>query len=255
MLRPPLILFASVLASLSIAGEAGLRARLEADYARLGDEAPTVREAATERMLDAGVAAAAFVREKLAIEDDAEVEGRLLRVLRAIEREELVELEREAEESMMAMSALESRIKAEPGDRERLESDLEDARRRLERVLDGMGDRMDRLATAAPPEEPATEPVSYLRGPTPNIGDLAVEPKIDGEILFLGRRNSLVVISAGSERKAVAGMKFTVYRGERYVSKVVVTSARRGFALCREILDFRKEPPRKGDSVSTRVFD
>jgi hypothetical protein len=254
MRRPASLLFAGILASLSHAGESDLRARLEDEYALLGDEEPAVREAATERMRKEGLAAAAFVREKLSAEKDAEVVGRLLQVLRAIELEELVELEGKAEEAMAEVKALESRF-ADPRDEmSRLESDLEAARMRLEKVVEEIRDRVDRQEAAAPPEEPEPEPEGYLRS-VPNIGDLAVEPKIDGEVLFLGRRDSHIVISAGSDQKVEKGMKFTVYRGERYVSKLVVTSARRGFAICREILDFRKEPPRQGDSVSTRVFD
>lgn len=250
MPRRAILLFGAVLASLSIAGEPDLRARLERDYVLLGDEDPVVREAATERMLKEGVGAAAFVRGKLAIAKDAEVVGRLLRVLEMIEMEEQVELEGDAEDAMKEISTLESR-----DDTERRESDLAAAHTRLEQVLEAILERVERQAATAPPEEPRPEPESTLRSPVPNIGDLAVEPKIDGEVLFIGRRHAHMVISAGSALKVEKGMKFTVYRGDRYVSKVVVTAVRRGFATCREILDFRKEVPRKGDSVSTRVFD
>ncbi|KAF0246654.1 MAG: hypothetical protein FD180_473 [Planctomycetota bacterium] len=81
------------------------------------------------------------------------------------------------------------------------------------------------------------------------------EPKIDGVVLGVSDKVNLVLISVGTKDKVQVGWKFTVYRGDTYVSKLVVEKVEDGWAACRELTDFRKDAIQQGDKVSTRVFD
>ncbi|KAF0241388.1 MAG: hypothetical protein FD180_4478 [Planctomycetota bacterium] len=265
MFRSSLLLLAALASSLpAFADDTDLKGRLEREYVDLGAEDPEVREIATEQMLNEGVSAGSFVRNKLAAEKDPEVNGRLLVVLRAIEHEEVTSLERTAETELREISRLDARIAGlEAAATEEsfrvvtLARDLAVARRRLEQTLEEIGKRLDCQVAATPTIEQPAEPekTEYLRGGGGNIGDFAVDPRIDCQILYVDKDSPVIVISAGSNLKVETGMKFTVYRGSQYVSKIVVTAAGAGFASCRELLDFRKEPLRQGDPVSTRVFD
>jgi hypothetical protein len=96
---------------------------------------------------------------------------------------------------------------------------------------------------------------AYLQERSHGMGDLAIEPKIDGKVQRISERTGLIRISVGRKDLVQVGYRFTVYRGSSYVSKVVVEKVGESWSECRELTDFRKDVIEKGDSVSTRVFD
>lgn len=112
------------------------------------------------------------------------------------------------------------------------------------------------LSERSSPVERWTNPQREPGGSVSNIGDLAVEPKIDGRVIGLRPRTGIVFISAGSESGLWRGAKFTVMRGDLYVSVLVADHIEPGWSGCHEETDWRKPEnngPQLDDEVTTRL--
>lgn len=92
------------------------------------------------------------------------------------------------------------------------------------------------------------------RRPSPPRHDPDETPKIDGFVMAVSDKVNLVLIDVGSDKSVEVGYKFTVYRGDEYVSRLVVDRVESGWSACRELTDFRKREIQQGDNVSTRIF-
>lgn len=239
------------------AEDSDLQVRLARAHAGLASDDPAERDTATQNLLNEGVAAASFVREKLPLEKDPEVAARLQLVLEAIEMEEFVLLKIEADRELERIAALRDRLAkldtAHP-ERSSLEASVAAVRAHLKGLFSRISERLKDDSEPDPlPKDPA--PAIEWNKSHPNIADMETEPKIDGDVLFIHGERPLFLISAGADQKAARGMKFTVYRGSEYVSKLVVVELGARFAVCRELDEFRKSSIRPEDPVSTRVFD
>lgn len=139
--------------------------------------------------------------------------------------------------------------------RDTVQAELLAANDRLEKAYKDIAEMEKQLVDVSRAKNDIEQQLAYLRERVPNIGDLAVEPKIDGVVLGVSDKVNLILISVGGKDKVQVGYKFTVYRGSAYVSKLVVDKVEDGWAACRELTDFRKDAIQQGDNVSTRVFD
>jgi hypothetical protein len=139
--------------------------------------------------------------------------------------------------------------------RDTVQAELLAANDRLEKAYKDIAEMEKQLVDVSRAKNDIEQQLAYLRERVPNIGDLAVEPKIDGVVLGVSDKVNLILISVGGKDKVQVGYKFTVYRGSQYVSKLVVDKVEDGWAACRELTDFRKDAVQQGDNVSTRVFD
>lgn len=130
---------------------------------------------------------------------------------------------------------------------------------RLERACKDQADasqRLFELSDRVPgiPRRPTADE------PPPDLGrrgriDWDPPAKIDGRALSFESGSSRALISVGRKDGVREGFRFTVYRGEDYVTKLVVERVHGSWSVCRELKDFRKRDPEDGDLVSTRVFD
>jgi len=139
--------------------------------------------------------------------------------------------------------------------RDTVQAELLAAQDRLEKAYKDIAEMEKQIVDVSRAKNDIEAQLAYLRERVPNIGDLAVEPKIDGVVLGVSDKVNLVLISVGTKDKVQIGYKFTVYRGSQYVSKLVVDKVEDGWAACRELTEFRKDAIQQGDSASTRVFD
>jgi hypothetical protein len=139
--------------------------------------------------------------------------------------------------------------------RDTVQAELLASNDRLEKAYKDIAEMEKQLVSVSRDKNDIEQQLAYLRDRVPNIGDLAVEPKIDGVVLGVSDKVNLVLISVGSKDKVQVGFKFTVYRGSQYISKLVVDKVEDGWSACRELTDFRKDTIQQGDNVSTRVYD
>lgn len=167
-----------------------------------------------------------------------------------------IELEQlNAKQEAFRFDAMESRATAAEKTRDTLHAELLTANDRLEKAYKDIAEMEKQLVDVSRAKNDIEQQLAYLRDRVPNLGDLAVEPKIDGVVLGVSDKVNLILISVGGKDKVQVGYKFTVYRGSAYVSKLVVDKVEDGWAACRELTDFRKDAIQQGDNVSTRVFD
>jgi peptidoglycan hydrolase CwlO-like protein len=139
--------------------------------------------------------------------------------------------------------------------RDTVQAELLASNDRLEKAYKDIAEMEKQLVEVSRSKNDIEQQLAYLRDRVPNIGDLAVEPKIDGLVLGVSDKVNLVLISVGQKDKVQVGFKFTVYRGSQYVSKLVVDKVEDTWAACRELTDFRKDTIQQGDKVSTRIYD
>lgn len=139
--------------------------------------------------------------------------------------------------------------------RDTVQAELLASQDRLEKAYKDISQMEIQIVEVSRAKNDIEQQLAYMRERMPNVGELGVEPKIDGIVLGVSDKVNLVLISVGGKDKVQVGFKFTVYRGSTYVSKLVVDKVDDQWAACRELTEFRKDTIQQGDSVSTRVFD
>jgi peptidoglycan hydrolase CwlO-like protein len=139
--------------------------------------------------------------------------------------------------------------------RDTVQAELLASQDRLEKAYKDIAEMEKQIVEISRAKNDVEQQLAYLRERVTNIGDLAVEQKVDGIVLGVSDKVNLVLISVGAKDKVQVGYKFTVYRGSNYVSKLVVDKVEDQWSACRELTEFRKDAITQGDSVSTRVFD
>ncbi|MBI4712949.1 MAG: hypothetical protein HY762_06595 [Planctomycetes bacterium] len=92
---------------------------------------------------------------------------------------------------------------------------------------------------------------------TPIIPTVGPPPKlIEGKILAVSDKPelNLVVISVGKNDGVELGMKFTVYRGDKYVGKVQIEKVDQQFASAFSIKEFQADTIKIGDNITTSPY-
>ena len=80
-------------------------------------------------------------------------------------------------------------------------------------------------------------------------------PAIDGTVVAVKNDLSpgLVLLSVGADDKVEAGFRFSIYRGNKFVGKVVVERVLRDSAGCRILFTNEGEEIKQGDNAATRL--
>lgn len=97
--------------------------------------------------------------------------------------------------------------------------------------------------------------LDILRGegyPVDEVGD-GMAPSIKGEVVAVIKNidPNLILISVGDNMKVKKGYKFTIYRGNEFIARVVVEKVLPRFAGARVI--FSRKPIETGDSAATHI--
>jgi len=89
----------------------------------------------------------------------------------------------------------------------------------------------------------------HTRQPGPfGIGGLQMKA-VDAEVVWI---DDSLLIDAGKSHGVMDGMKFTVYRKDKFVCTAVVTDTRHAASRLR--IDLKQTDPRVGDSVSNHIL-
>lgn len=125
-----------------------------------------------------------------------------------------------------------------------MEGDLGDMRKDYVSVRKDLRDKELLIALA---EERGVNFATLLDGPpVPLVRGSVQAVKADIE-------PALVLIDVGKDEEVEEGFRFSVYRGEKFVGKVVVERVERDSAACRVVFASEGESIQAGDSVSTRL--
>ncbi|MBI2921162.1 MAG: hypothetical protein HYY18_08770 [Planctomycetes bacterium] len=148
----------------------------------------------------------------------------------------LTALERERDAAVLARDTLQAELLTSQDRLEKAWSDIAQMEKQIvevSRKLNAVQERLERF-------EPSAEA---------RIGG------IDRIVLGVSDKVNLVLISVGGKDSVKVGDKFKVYRGDTYISTLVVDKVEDRWAACRELKDLAKETIQQGDDVSRRVFD
>ena len=85
------------------------------------------------------------------------------------------------------------------------------------------------------------------------VGDIVSVEPVDGQVQAVDNAMDIYVISIGSKDKVTVGYEFVVYRGNDYVSTIVVDQVFAQHASCKTKSGMKKRDIQAGDKVSTRL--
>lgn len=77
-----------------------------------------------------------------------------------------------------------------------------------------------------------------------------IPPEVDGVVLRT--KNNLIAISVGGDDGVREGHVFDIFRGDRFIGKAEVTTARNNMSAARLISEFQRAPVAEGDHVTTK---
>jgi len=83
------------------------------------------------------------------------------------------------------------------------------------------------------------------------IGPFAEPPAVDGYVEAVNPKMNIVLINLGRQDDVRKGQKFSVIRGEKYVTEVKVFETHKSWSVTRSIPDLQKRAPKVGDKVTT----
>jgi predicted nuclease with TOPRIM domain len=87
-------------------------------------------------------------------------------------------------------------------------------------------------------------------GPSDEVAEL---PTIRGKVTAVDTKLGLVVINAGQHQGSKKGIPFIVFRGDKYVGKVVVDEVFPDVSACFYVRDVMQGDPEVGDDVTTKL--
>lgn len=76
---------------------------------------------------------------------------------------------------------------------------------------------------------------------------------VDGVVQAVSAKMNLLIISVGKDEGVAVGNEMTVYRGDKFVGKVVVEKVDRDWSSAKSLEEFEQDHIQVGDKVSSRI--
>jgi len=173
----------------------------------------------------------------------------------------ITEINDKLEKKELRIAELESKqdqYKKEAEDAKKDKDEAENERQRMELQLSNLqgelSEKSKLLQTADKELREAKLVMRALRDAGVNLSAFAGTPKLlDGQITAVSEEVPIVMISLGSDHGVEKGYQFTVYRGSKFVARVVVEEVYKNMSAARILKDMSVEKIKKGDSVTTRI--
>lgn len=163
---------------------------------------------------------------------------------------------RDAAEKQASLELLETRLAGLGKERDEAQAELVATRDRLDKAWRDIAEMEKQIVEVSRAKNEIEKRLALHGGKPPHpVPPEEETEKIDGIVLGVSDKVNLVLISVGGKDHVKVGDRFTVYRGNTYVTKLVVDKVDDQWAACRELKEFQKETIQQGDSVSTKVFD
>lgn len=83
------------------------------------------------------------------------------------------------------------------------------------------------------------------------ISGLDVAPPVEGHVKAISDKMNLFIIDLGKNDGIEKGMKFSLIRGDEYVTEIKVVDVRRDWSAARSITDMQMRKPKVGDLVTS----
>ena len=77
-----------------------------------------------------------------------------------------------------------------------------------------------------------------------------IPPEVEGVVLRT--KDNLIAISVGGDDGVRDGHVFDIYRGDRFIGKAEVTTAKENMSAARLISEYQQAPVAEGDYVTTK---
>ncbi|MCX7703306.1 MAG: hypothetical protein N2234_04295 [Planctomycetota bacterium] len=121
----------------------------------------------------------------------------------------------------------------------------------LEKSLRDLREEFTKVRRELDEKTMALEHLITLGVPVWELVTLSPPPKIDGQVLASDEETKLVVLSVGMEQGVKIGYQFTIFRGTRFIARVIVEKVWKDACGARVI--FSVDKIEKLDSASTRL--
>lgn len=163
-------------------------------------------------------------------------------------KEELRKVSQEKDTYLRAKEQAESERDIAQSRLHEVEAQLMNANARLSETTDAL--------TSMARELDAAKKALKRLPPEVTLDDIHVPPTVEGKVMAVSARPemNLMIINIGRNRGLVPGMQLTVFRGDKFITKVQVEKVEGDWASARSLKSFEKEAVQVGDSVSSRVY-
>jgi hypothetical protein len=121
----------------------------------------------------------------------------------------------------------------------------------LEKSLRDLREEFTKIRRELDEKTMVIEHLITLGVPVWELVTLSPPPKIDGQVLAADEDTKLVVLSVGFEQGVQVGYQFTIFRGNRFIARVIVEKVWKD--ACGARIIFSVDKIEKLDSASTRL--
>lgn len=170
------------------------------------------------------------------------------------------DLQNQNESQANDISRLQGEVAAAKADASSARDEQETLRGELATTQQALADAEDQLAAQeaantalAERLDAANTTVALYRNEVGPLGDVVAMKPVDGVVQAVDAEMDIVVISVGSKDGVKVGYEFTVYRGDDYVSKIVIDKVYDNYAAGSTKANMGKKAIQAGDKVSTQL--
>lgn len=75
---------------------------------------------------------------------------------------------------------------------------------------------------------------------------------LDGKIVAYSAQSETAIIDRGKDHGVLVGMKYTVYRGDRFIATGIVKETAKDWSAM--IIEMKSDQPQAGDEVSSQIL-
>lgn len=158
------------------------------------------------------------------------------------------------------ISRLQGEVAAAKADASAARDEQETLRGELATTQQALADAEDQLASQEAANtalserlDSANTTVALYRNQFGALGDVVAMKPVDGVVQAVDAEMDIVVVSVGSKDGVKVGYEFTVYRGDDYVSKIVIDKVYDNYAAGSTKPNMGKKAIQAGDKVSTQL--
>jgi myosin heavy subunit len=132
--------------------------------------------------------------------------------------------------------------------------ELQYARQEAERLQKDLASLEENHVSQARAKKHLEEILAMLEARGVQVSGAAPLKHLEGKVTAVSKDIGLVIISVGKDDGVLEGNEFTVYRGNEFITKIVINRVDRKWAAGRVVLPPRGDGVRVSDDVSNSIF-
>lgn len=139
-------------------------------------------------------------------------------------------------------------------DKDEAEDTLQRNEARLNNLEGELREREQLLQNAEKELREAKLILRAVRDSGVNISTIGTGAKaLDGQLMAVSDQAPIVIISLGSDHGVEKGSQFTVYRGSKFIGRIIVEEVYKEMSAARILREMTVDKMKNGDSVTTRI--